>query len=214
MGLLVFNFVLGSYLEWGEILKDPVVHQILTPAIIAALGIACAMHVRRSRYPMKDFGITWGDWRHDVPQALKWTGVFVVGMFAMKYLVSFFPGTNYYNRPVFDTANVLDFDLKTLLLIYIGYILLVPLQEFCARGVIQSELSKIFDGPYKELYAICLSSGLFSAFHLYQNMKFALLTLIPGIFWGWMFSEQKSLLGVSISHIIIGLLGITLLGVN
>ncbi len=211
--LLIYNFLLGSYLEWGEILKDPIIHQILTPGIIILLGVMGAIHVKNSRYATKDYGLTWGNWKKDVPESLIWTGIFIVFMLLVKFIATKVPGTDYYGQKVFDESNLLDFDLPTLVLIYVIYSLLVPIQEFCARGVMQSGLMKVLEGPRQQLYAILLSSGLFSAFHLFQNMKFALLTFIPGIFWGYMYDKQQSLLGVSISHIIIGLLAITLIGV-
>lgn len=211
--LLIYEFILGSYLEWGEILKDPIVHQILTPGIIVVLAVMGILHVKNSRYPLEDFGLTWGDWKKDVPESLIWTGIFVAIILGLKFMATLIPGTNYYGQAVFDTSNLLDFDAMTLFIIYAGYTILVPIQEFCARGVMQTGLMRVLDGPYKQLYSILLSSGLFSAFHLFQNMKFALLTFIPGIFWGYMYDRQQSLLGVSISHIIIGLLAITLIGV-
>lgn len=213
MVLLIYNFVLGSYLEWGEILKDPIIHQILTPGIIIVLGIMGIVHVRSNRYPLKDYGLTLGNWRKDVPEALLWTGIFLALMLLAKYAATFIPGSGFYGQKVLDISNLLDFDTVTLLAIYIGYTVLVPIQEFCARGIMQTGLMKILDGKDKQLYSILLASGLFSAFHLYQNMQFALLTFIPGIFWGYMFDKQQSLLGVSISHIIIGLLAFTLIGI-
>ncbi len=98
--------------------------------------------------------------------------------------------------------------------LFILYALLVPVQELVARAVIQSSLMKIFSGRWMLLKAILLSNLMFSAFHLYLEMTFAIMTFIPGIFWGYLFAKQKGLLGVSISHIIIGLFVLIFLSIH
>jgi membrane protease YdiL (CAAX protease family) len=37
---------------------------------------------------------------------------------------------------------------------------------------------------------------------------------VPGLFWGWMFAKQRSLVGVTVSHIAVGLWAIFALGVH
>ena len=41
--------------------------------------------------------------------------------------------------------------------------------------------------------------------HTYISLEFAIATFIPGISWGWLFQKQRSLVGVSVSHALIGL---------
>jgi membrane protease YdiL (CAAX protease family) len=45
---------------------------------------------------------------------------------------------------------------------------------------------------------------MFSVFHEHLGLAFSITGLLPGLFWGWMFSRQRTLVGVSISHAIIG----------
>ena len=52
--------------------------------------------------------------------------------------------------------------------------------------------------------AIVLSNVVFSVTHLHLGWICALSSFIPGLFWGWMYYRQRSLVGVSISHVLIG----------
>ena len=104
------------------------------------------------------------------------------------------------------------YSVSTLIIIYVVYSILAPVQEFIARGVIQSSLQKILVGKNKVTLAIILSNLTFSGFHIHMDMKFAILTLVPGIFWGIMYARQDSLLGPSISHIIIGIFALLFMG--
>jgi membrane protease YdiL (CAAX protease family) len=36
---------------------------------------------------------------------------------------------------------------------------------------------------------------------------------VPGLFWGWMFARQRSIVGVTVSHIVVGLWANFLVGV-
>jgi membrane protease YdiL (CAAX protease family) len=89
-------------------------------------------------------------------------------------------------------------------------------QEFIARGVIISTILNFLEGvKHSGLGAIIMSSMLFSAQHLHlPSIAFAVLVFIPGIFWGWLFVRHRSILGVSISHIITGIWAIQILGLN
>jgi hypothetical protein len=88
------------------------------------------------------------------------------------------------------------------------YIALTPLQEFLARGALQAPLEQVFTGRYRSLQANIVANLLFSVFHEHLGLAFSLMVLVPGLFWGWLFSRQKTLVGVSISHAILGTYGL------
>ena len=87
------------------------------------------------------------------------------------------------------------------------------MQEFIARGCIQGGLHQFITGKFSAITAIFVATMMFSVFHLMMDMRFALLTIIPGLFWGYLFYKQRNVLAVSISHIVIGLVAIFVLGI-
>jgi hypothetical protein len=46
-----------------------------------------------------------------------------------------------------------------------------------------------------------------------MSLGYAVVALVPSVFWGIMFARQKTLVGVSVSHVLIGLYVAFLLGV-
>ena len=50
-----------------------------------------------------------------------------------------------------------------------------------------------------------LSSLLFATTHLHLSTAFAVVTLVPSIFRGLLYARQRTLVGVCVSHVVIGL---------
>jgi len=92
------------------------------------------------------------------------------------------------------------------------YVVLIPVQEFIARGILQGSLQEFLTGRSRVLKAILISNLLFSTFHLFVSPYFALLSFFPGMFWGWLYSRQRSLIAVTVSHTLIGVWALYLVG--
>jgi membrane protease YdiL (CAAX protease family) len=90
---------------------------------------------------------------------------------------------------------------------YLLYALLSPVQEFVARGLMQGALSKMLTGTFVPLKSVLVANAVFSISHQHLGLAYSLAVFVPGLFWGWLYHRQGSLLGVSISHVIIGLWG-------
>jgi hypothetical protein len=88
----------------------------------------------------------------------------------------------------------------------------VPLQEVICRGALQTAIYSFLDSPNKKWIAIVVSNIIFSSFHTAASFYLTLITFIPGLFWGWMFARQKTLLGVWLSHSIIGMWSLGVIG--
>ena len=89
-----------------------------------------------------------------------------------------------------------------------------PLQEFLVRGILQGTLEEFLIGKYRVLLAILISNLIFSFIHLPLSMFMVALTFFAGLFWGWLYSRQKSILGVSISHFILGIWAESIVGLT
>jgi hypothetical protein len=87
----------------------------------------------------------------------------------------------------------------------LAYSVFAPVQEFIARGCFQSSFQNFLMGKHRILLSIVISNLMFSMTHLHISTRFALLAFAPGLFWGWQYARHKNLIGISISHVIIGL---------
>lgn len=92
---------------------------------------------------------------------------------------------------------------------YLIYIfILSPAQEFLYRGVLTSVFEK---RNVKRYYSIIVISLMFSFLHIiYMDLWTVILTFIIGIIWQCIYLKSKNLLGVSISHSVVGVLTIFL----
>ena len=81
----------------------------------------------------------------------------------------------------------------------------VPLQEFVFRGVFQSSARFVLgEGRRARCLAVALSTAAYCAIHLPWGAPAALLVLVPGLVWGIQFERDRSLLGVTVSHVVVG----------
>lgn len=95
---------------------------------------------------------------------------------------------------------------------YLFYIFIsCPIQEFLYRGVFG-----YFDTNSKYKYIwIILSSLCYSFIHIiYKDILTCILTFIIGIIWYILYKKDKNLCGVTLSHIVLGILTIFLGIVN
>ncbi|MEZ4885428.1 MAG: cyclic nucleotide-binding domain-containing protein [Chitinophagales bacterium] len=201
--LISYMFLLGVFLEWKEHIHTQFYLSCAVPLIIATLGIACYRYVKNSGYPLSFFGVSTENWKAHLKESLIWTILFLLLLTIVKWLqIQYMNG--YQDKAIIDIDRIFRFELHWVLLFYGLYIIFSPIQEFITRGVYQTGLQKLFSGKYATFNAIVLSNLLFSSFHLVFNLYFAIVTFIPGIFWGYMYDRQKTLVGVGFSHILIG----------
>jgi hypothetical protein len=73
-----------------------------------------------------------------------------------------------------------------------------------ARSGMQSSFMMFLRSRHKVALSIFMSTLLFSATHLHLSAMFAALAFPVGLFWGWMYSRHRTLVGVTFSHLVIG----------
>lgn len=178
---------------------------ITLPAVIVTLAML-GWFMRSSGYPPAFFGLTLRRfWRH-VAEALaltlplmaltlllKWWLVTHVDSMAGQPLVQMgsppLPGM---------PASVFNPWLT------LAYVVFVPLQELIYRGGLQGALEHFFTGRWRRWAAILGSNVIFSAAHLYISPGLSVSAFVAGLFWGWLYSRQRALAGVSVSHVLLG----------
>lgn len=147
--------------------------------------------VRRSGLTAKDMGLTTVNAVASLKESLLLTLVAMLLMYGLAvYLAAYWDKPTGWNLSRFDYS-------------YITYLLVAPLQEWVARGVFQTSLEKLL-GKGKGLVAVLLSSLVFATLHLHVNPILSVVSLISGLIWGALFLRHRNLIGVSVSHFLLG----------
>jgi CRP-like cAMP-binding protein len=194
------------------------VSSILSFAMIVWAAIPIALSLKHTPFPLESYGLTTRHARQVAIQALLWTMPILVLLLVFKLaLMRWAPLMM--GRSLFDPSAVFigsPFDRNHYLIYALIYAAHAPLQEFVARAGFQGSLQHFTPvSPGRINWkAILVSNLLFAAAHSYFGLWFCLAVLAPGVFWGWMFARQRSLIGVVISHVLIGLWGIFALGLT
>jgi CRP-like cAMP-binding protein len=186
-----------------------------TPVTIALLLVyagSLLVMIRRSGYPPSDYGLTTEGWKAALKESLVWSAAFLAAVTLLKLLVlELVPGMS--GQPLFSLRGLVKYDALTSLGIAASYAVFAPAQEFVARGALQSSFQQFLVGRAVTARSIILATLLFGTTHLHMSLGYAVVALVPSVFWGIMFARQKTLVGVSVSHVLIGLYIAFLLGV-
>jgi membrane protease YdiL (CAAX protease family) len=98
------------------------------------------------------------------------------------------------------------------IVVYLG--VSVAAQEFVARGGIQSCLYEFLLGRHRALLAVLGASLIFSVTHVFVSAAFAGMSFLLGCFWGWLYHRHRTLIGAYVSHVLIGIFGLEVMGIG
>ncbi len=159
--------------------------------------------IKRCGYSYADYGLSFYGCKYAIKDAILWSLVVIAIMTFVKwFLIHFVHGFHQLSLISFWQAS--DGKMSTTIFAIVLYCILAPLQELMARGVLQGVLQRTLFGPHSLFWAIVISNMIFTCGHLHMGIMFGILTFLPGLFWGWMYSRHKTIVGVSVSHILIG----------
>jgi CRP-like cAMP-binding protein len=176
---------------------------LTSSSLMVGMAIGAALIIRQSKFPREVFGLTLKGWRHSVHDSLKWTAVACAVLTAVKaVLIAVIPA--YAGLDLIDPWQSAA-GWRHTVMAYALYTALSPVQEFIIRGAIQGALQRLLSERGGVWQAILLSNAIFSICHQHMGVGYALAAFVPGLFWGWLYHRQGSLVGVSVSHVVIGL---------
>lgn len=158
--------------------------------------------------------------RRDVVEAIVWSAGFCGAMTAFKYaLISLTAVGDGPREPLFSFF-VLDDGTKVdsveLYAAGLGiYLFSVLFQQFAVRCAIQAPLQSFLTGVvgYAGWIANGVATLLFAVLHAHLNPLVSLAVILPSLLWGWLFMRSGSIVPPIISHTIIGVYAIFVLGI-
>jgi membrane protease YdiL (CAAX protease family) len=171
--------------------------------------IPVVLSLRRSPFPFESYGLTLRRAGPVAVQALLWTVPVLLLVLVFKLtLIRWLPSMA--GQPLFNPTAVFGgrpFDLGFLAFALGLYVIHAPAQELVARAGLQGALQNLIPTRPGGINwrAILIANLLFAAAHAFIDFWFCLAAFMPGLFWGWMFARQRSIVGVTVSHIAVGI---------
>jgi len=196
----LYTWVLGTAMR----VKETFGHSefITVPAIVVCCAILFAF-VRVSRYPARFFGLTTENAGPHVREAVLFTLPLMAATVLLKLaLVTWVPAMH--GQPLFQMFSHPSSGIGFNPWLAAAYVVFAPFQELIYRGGVQGPLSHFLTGRWSTWLAIVGANIIFSAAHLYVSPGLAVVAFVAGLFWGWLYARQGGLIGVSVSHVLLG----------
>lgn len=199
----LYTWLLGTAVQVKTLLGRS--EFVTVPFIVICCAIL-AVFVRVSGYPARFFGLSLQHAGRHVRQAVLATLPWLAGTVLLKLaLLAWVPAMH--GLPLFQMASPPPPGLPASGFnpwLAAAYVVFAPLQELIYRGGVQGSLSHFLTGPRREWLAIVGANIIFSAAHLYVSPGLAVMAFVAGLFWGWLYARQGTLVGVSVSHVLLG----------
>nr|CRH05950.1 putative CAAX amino terminal protease family protein [Candidatus Magnetococcus massalia] len=153
----------------------------------------------RSGEPWSFFGVTLSNWKRSVAEGLLISfGVMFVGLnlLSLAAYLGLMPQTTTTMSGI--VRHIFIENPFTLFYFFHSYA-----QEFLARGVFQNTMQRVF-GEKKSWKAVVLASFIFGVAHIPYGAAMVGMTVVSGIFFGYIFKRHNNLLGVALVHWLLG----------
>ena len=178
---------------------------VTTSVALVVMALVSWVTVRQTGFAPRVFGFTLARWRWVLWDSLVWSLLMCALITLLKLMLI-------RSVPAYASLQLISVwtartGWRDTVIMYGLYALLSPVQEFVARGALLGCLEHMLIGRYAPLRATLVSNAVFSISHQHLGLGYAMVVFVPGLFWGWMYHRHQSLLGVSLSHILIGLWG-------
>lgn len=180
--------------------------------VLSVYAISMLYLVKKSGRPLSLYGLNLNNFRKNLLESFLFTSPILIVIFLFRYIM-IHNVPKLHDLPLFSISSGTLENLEPFLLM-ISYLLFVPVQEFIYRGAIQGSFEQLLVGKKSTLQSILISNLPFSLIHLHLNLAIALIIYFYGLFWGWMFARQRTLVGCSFSHFLLGLWGFFIVGVE
>lgn len=188
--------ILKDITAWAQFSETP---NVLNIRITLVLAFIFFVVMWKNGYSLAEMGLTFKNSKQSVIESLIVSLLIICSFLLSKWLLIT-------NTPYLKETPLLCFckNFYELLELSIGFIILAPIQEFIVRGCLQSSLMHYVKKDHY-VYAILMSNLIFCSFYSSFALRSSILLFILGLAWGWLYLRGQTLIGVSLSHILIGI---------
>lgn len=182
---------------------------VLTGPLMVGMAALAISWARRSGFRREALGVTLRNAGRDALEAALWTAPVLVGLTLAKWgALTTLGRDDLAVIPLLRDPWVAGPWIAALI-----YALLVPVQEFLARGVIQSALFALLTGTRRRRHvmAVLVANSLFAVTHLHLTISYSAAAFVGGLLWGALYARQGSLVGPVVSHALLGVYALTVL---
>ncbi len=182
--------------------------EFVTVPLLAAVTAVVVVFVKKTGLPPSFFGLRRGDLARQLRDALLTAVPVLILIVVLKQQLlnrGIFPPDEPLLRLVSAPGMISP-------LMILAYVVFVPFQELICRGTVQGSMNHFVVSRFRVPIAILMSNGIFFVTHLKSSLALAVAAAICGFGWGWMYHRHRSLIGVSVSHTLIGVWAFELVG--
>jgi CRP-like cAMP-binding protein len=169
-------------------------------AILLLVALPLFLFIHRMQMPVSSFGVTRRNWKRSLLEGLALSAILTPPVFLARQL-TLAPGeafASWAKLPVVGAA---------FWIYVVTYFFHCMLQEFAARGILQSSL-RIFLSDSHFLVPILVVSMMFGVGHLHLGLLSAVFTFLISFAFGLIYHRHGTLLGVTVVHYVLGVLAI------
>jgi len=179
---IIVNSLLQSYLKQVDVYS-----RVFSWSYLLVLLIPSLITIRVMKMPLSQIGVTLNNWKQALTEGALASVAFILLMWLMVLL------TNLTFPPLSASLFVWG----------PSYFLHSCVQEFLARGIVQTSFQRFFLDE-RGLKSILLASLLFSLFHVHFGLIAILVTFVSSIVFGLVYLRHQNLIGVFLLHGIVG----------
>lgn len=198
----LYTFLLSGLESLGD--RAPASSTLVSIPIQIVFAIGSWSFIRRTGYPLSEFGLSWRNLFGSIIEAVVLTAPLLLLLTGVKWVVMQAGGNPHGVALIAydDVATRLyDPGIRSALVVYA---LSCGVQELIVRAALQSSLEMFLTGKRRVVKAVVITALIFAMTHLHMSFLFASLAFVPGVFWGWLFARRRNVVGVTLSHIAVG----------
>jgi len=216
INIVVFLSLYALFVPFLSNWRLSVMPELLTLPIILFACILLFIRLYRTKTPLSAIGIKKENLGKSIRVAVWYSLIAIAVVLIMKWIVIQTPW--FAGKPLFN-PEYLRIERNGIVLSFWGavglsvlYAFHAVLQEVLARGATQGSFIQFLSFDKGHLLGIVLTSFVFSTLHAFQGMAAVLGIFFPGLFWGWLYHKQGNLAGAIVSHVIIVVVILNLIG--
>lgn len=179
---------------------------------------AILLFIKKTHQPWSQFGFNLKNLKKNLASTFLYTAPILALIVIGKWLIiKWIP--EYHHLPLFSLGSMAvtshTISEKELTWMLASYVFISsPIQEVIFRGALQSLFLMFLETKNKLLWTLICTNVFFSMMHLVISTSLAIVVFTLGVFWGWLFHKNQSIISPIFSHCLIGTWAFFIVGIQ